>query len=86
MELTYCAQCAKEIEGKGIQFRGRVFCCDECCEECEAEIVDKGEPGFDDLADPDLDEVVLDDDGQVYRTGDDVADEDDEFDIAPDDF
>jgi len=89
MEFTCCAQCGLEIEGKGIQFRGRTFCSDECCEEFEADFVDNDEPDPADLADDDLDEMELEEDGLGFREEDDSSpkdEDDDDFAIEPDDF
>ena len=86
MEFTACSQCGKEIEGKGIHFRGRSFCSDECCEEFEAEFAEGSEPDAMDLSGDDTAENLDDDLG--YRDGP-IEDEDtldDDFDIKPDDF
>jgi len=89
MDFTVCTQCGVEIESKGIHFRGHVFCSDECCEEYEAEFADKDEPVIDELMKDDLGSEELDD-NLGYRDGDDSGslddDEDDEFDIKPEDF
>ena len=86
MDFNVCSQCGKEIEGKGIQFRGRSFCGDECCEEFEAEFSEGKEPQPMDLSGDDADDDL--DDGLGYRDGpvedDDMLD--DEFAINPDDF
>jgi hypothetical protein len=86
MDFNVCAQCGMDIEGQGIHFRGRNFCCDECCEEFEADFVSSGEPGDDDLSADDFDDI---DDDLGYRNDDD--DDDDEYDedgfvIDPEDF
>ena len=87
MELTACAQCGMDIESKGIHFRGRTFCSDECCEEFDTRLVDKEDPDLDDLDDFDPDDL-----GEElgYRDGDDddddLLDDDDDFKIDPDDF
>ena len=86
MEFTACCQCGKEIEGKGIHFRGRSFCGDECCEEFEAEFAEGSEPDAMDLSGDGTAEDLDDDLG--YRDGP-VEEEDaldDDFDIKPDDF
>ena len=87
MDFTVCTQCGVEIESKGIHFRGHVFCSDECCEEYEADFADKDEPVIDELMKDDLGSEELDD-NLGYRDGDesDSLDEDDEFDIKPEDF
>ena len=87
MDFTVCTQCGVEIESKGIHFRGHVFCSDECCEEYEAEFADKDEPVIDELMKDDLESEELDD-NVGYRDGDesDSLDDDDEFDIKPEDF
>lgn len=89
MDYNVCARCGVEIESKGIHFRNKVFCSDECCEEFEAEAADKSEPVMDELVDDDLGP----DDDLGYRDGDDGDDDgddgdplDDDFDIKPDDF
>jgi hypothetical protein len=90
MEFNACAQCGAEIKSKGIHFRGKDFCSDECCEEFEARMVDKGVPALDELEKDDLDPEDLGED-LGYRNGDDddeLLDEDDgdDFKIAPEDF
>jgi hypothetical protein len=81
-----------EIGSSGIHFRNHTFCSDECCEEFEAEFVDKIEPVPDELVDDDLvdDDLVSDDDDDLGYRDDDEDDEvdplDDDFDIDPDDF
>jgi hypothetical protein len=76
-----------DIESKGIHFRGRTFCSDECCEEFDVRLVDKEDPDLDDLDDFDPDDL-----GEElgYRDGDedddDLLDEDDDFKIELDDF
>ena len=87
MDFNVCTRCGVEIESKGIHFRGHVFCSDECCEEYEADFADKDEPVIDELMKDDLGSEELDD-NLGYRDGDesDSLDEDDEFDIKPEDF
>ena len=89
MDFTVCTQCGVEIESKGIHFRGHVFCSDECCEEYEADFADKDEPVIDELMKDDLESEELDDnlgygDGDESDSLDD--NEDDEFDLKPEDF
>ena len=89
MEINACAQCGAEIESKGIHFRGKTFCSDECCEEFETELVDRGGPEMGDL-DDDFDPDDLGDE-LGYRNGDDddddlLDDDDDDYKIDPDDF
>jgi len=90
MDFTNCAQCGKAIESKGIQYRGRLFCSDECCEEFEVERADRGDPDSDDLADDDLAEedfgaVDLDEGDHGYQGQDDDTsaefDDEDDFKI-----
>ncbi len=87
MDFSVCTQCGVEIEGKGIHFRNHVFCSDECCEEYETEFADKDEPVIDELVDEDSESEDLDED-LGYRDGDesDSLDDDDDFDIKPEDF
>jgi len=87
MEITVCSQCGKEIEGQGIQFRGRAFCGDECCDEFEVEFAAASEPealdlSQDDAADDTGDGLGYRDD--VVEDGDDILDDD--VDIRPEDF
>jgi hypothetical protein len=90
MEITQCTYCGIEIEGKGIQFRGKAFCGDECCEEFEAEFIARGEPKLDELAEDELDDVDFEDDGLGFVEEVDVVSkefgDDDDFAINPDDF
>ena len=72
MDFSQCAHCGREIEGTGIQFRGKAFCGDECCEEFDTEFAARGVPKLDEL-----------DDAEAEDT--DFEDEDD-FAIEPDDF
>lgn len=88
MDFSVCAQCGVVLENKGIHFRNRVFCSDECCEEYEAEFADKDEPVIGELLDDgqgaeDLDEDLgyRDDDAE-----DPLDDDGDDYDIKPDDF
>lgn len=86
MDIIECAQCGAEVEGKGIRFRGRDFCGDECVEEFEARLDDDIEPDPEALVDeddfdPDDDLGYRDDDGD-----EDFDDDDDDFAIDPDDF
>jgi len=81
MENQSCAQCGVEIEGKGITFRGHVFCGDECCEEFEAEFAAKGGPDDDDLDDDDFDDDDFDEDDF-----DDDDDDEDDLGYRDDDF
>jgi hypothetical protein len=87
MDFTVCTQCGVEIESKGIHFRGHVFCRDECCEEYDKEFAEKDEPIIDELIDDDVESVEFDD-NLGYRDGDesDSLDDDNEFDIKPEDF
>lgn len=96
MDFSACKQCGKEIEGKGIQFRGKNFCGDECCELFEEKHVAVDEPDFKELDEEELElddmEADASDDGLGYEndpTQEKVRnplDEDDEFEIDPDDF
>ena len=88
MEFNSCAQCGVDIESKGIHFRGQVFCSDECCEDYEALMADKGEPGLEELEADDLDPEDIGED-LGYRNGgeeEELLDDDDDFEIAPGDF
>ncbi len=87
MDFSVCTQCGAEIESKGIHFRNHVFCSDECCEEYETEFADKDEPVIDELVDEDSETEDLDED-LGYRDGDDSdsLDDDDDFNIKPEDF
>lgn len=76
MASNECAQCGATIEGKGIRYRDRTFCGDECLDEFEASFA-----GRDDL-DPDEFDAGFDDD--IDFVEDDV--DGDEFKIDPDDF
>ncbi len=88
MEFTKCAQCGVEIETRGIQFRGKTFCGDECCQKFDENFADGGKPGVDDFDDG-LDDEDFDED-LGYQDEDDLEsksqDSDDDFEINPDDF
>jgi hypothetical protein len=85
MDFKVCAQCGKEIEGVGVQFRNRVFCGDECCDEFEAEMSEDVEIPLDDLDEDELLNRSHDDLG--YREDTDLDDDfDDDFSISAEDF
>jgi len=91
MDFSICTQCGVEIENKGIHFRNRVFCSDECCEDFEAEFADKDGPVIDELLDDDLDPDDLEDideDSIDFDDDDEDIDDslDDDFDIRLEDF
>ena len=87
MDFSVCYQCGIEIEGKGIHYRDRVFCCDECCEEYEDEFSKVGEPdlaSLDEELDDDFDEEDL-----GYQEEDELEVDsllDDDYAINPEDF
>jgi len=91
MDIITCSQCGVEIERKGIHFKSRHFCSDECCEEFESVLAEGSEPGEMELAATDSD--AADDldlgyrgDGDGDGDGDDDNILDDNFDIKPEDF
>ena len=96
MDFNICIQCGIEIESKGIQFRGKSFCSDECCELFEEKFDKVVGPGFDDLDDDELELDDLDEDIEEDGLGydDDPSlvksrsplDDDDDYEIDPDDF
>ena len=73
-DYSVCNQCGSEIEEKGIHFRGHIFCCDECCEEYEADFQSKDEPELEELEDPEVVLVNLEDD-LGYREKDEFEEE-----------
>ncbi len=86
-DYNQCTQCGCEIEEAGIQFRGKFFCSDECCEKYEQNLLDKDEPVLDELADDeDADLLNLDEDLDYNEDEDDEDLLDDDFDIKPEDF
>lgn len=90
MDIIVCSQCGAEIVGKGIHFRSRHFCSDECCDEFDTVLVEGSEPGDMDLAAADIDDDLDEDLGyrsEGDRNGDgDGEFPDDEFEIKPGDF
>ena len=90
MDTIVCSQCGAEIAGKGIDFRSRHFCSDECCEEFDVVLAEGSEPGDMELVVADVDDDVDNDLG--YRSGGEGEEHgdgevmDDEFDIKTDDF
>ncbi len=96
MDFSKCKQCGIEIEGKGIQFRGQSFCGEECCEVFEEKNMVVDEPDFGALEEEDLELESFDDEGDEEGLGYDSdpteekrrspLDEDDDFEIDPDDF
>ncbi len=87
MDFSVCSQCRIEIEGKGIHYRDRVFCSDECCEEFEAAYVASDEPEVDELEDK-VDSDLEDEDLGYQDDEEKPKDKylDDDFDINPEDF
>ena len=90
-DYNECNQCGGEIESSGVQFRGKSFCSDECCEKFEQEFLDKDEPVIDELEDEE--DVVLSSLDEDLEGGLDFEEDDDEdnlldddYDISPDDF
>ena len=88
MDFDACSQCGKEIDGKGVQFRDRVFCSDECCDEFEEELLAKDALSIEDLDDIDENELMSrSHDDLGYRGDNDLEEfDEDDFDIDPDDF
>lgn len=87
LDYSVCNKCGKEIEEKGIHFRGQLFCSDECCEEYEKEFQDKDEPELDKLEEDDdsgEDNLDYQDEDDFEEEGDNLLDDD--FDIKPEDF
>lgn len=91
MDIEVCAQCGGEIESKGVRFRDRVFCSDECCDEFEEEL--SAQDGLemedlDELDDLGEDDLMSDSDQDLgYRSDeDDLDDFDDDFVVDDDDF
>lgn len=82
MDIDVCVQCGKVIEGKGIRFRNRHFCSDECCEEWEELSLEDDEPIPEELA-VDDEEIVEDledlDDLDELDDLEDLDDLDDDF-------
>ena len=81
-----CTQCGGEIEETGIQYRGKFFCSDDCCEKYEQDFLDKDEPIIDELADDEDDDL-----GNIenldFEENDDEEDLlDDDYNIKPEDF
>jgi hypothetical protein len=71
-----CFQCGADIDGEGIEHRGKVFCSDECCEEFEDELTVNGAPDLDELEDE-----------EAYDEEDDFDDDDfDEEEMSGDDY
>ncbi len=77
-----CTQCGGDIEETGIQYRGKFFCSDDCCEQYEQDFLDKDEPLIDELAADDADDD--DDLGDIENIG--FEDNDDEEDLLDDDY
>ena len=88
MEFKSCSHCGKEIEGPGILFRGQSFCGDECCDEFEEELSNKGIPSLVDLDENEDDSELEGDDDLGYREDSDPDDsvDDDDFAINENDF
>ncbi len=86
MDFSICAQCGVEIQNKGIHFRNRVFCSDECCEAFESAFADKVEPVIDDLLDDGLVPDEIDEDVLVFREDDIDETLDDDFDFKLEEY
>ncbi len=87
-DYSVCAQCGVDIEDSGIQFRGHVFCSDECCEEYEMDFQEKDEPEIEEFDPEDEDIEEFDEDDLGYSDKEDYDEDldDDDFDIRPEDF
>jgi len=85
MEPVICDYCGAEVEGGGIRHRRRMFCCDECCESYEDELIAHGEPDPEDLADA-VDPLDLGDDLGDDLEDDLEEDEDLDDDLGDDDY
>ncbi len=86
MDFSNCAQCGVEIENKGIHFRNRVFCSDECCEDFESAFAAKVVPVIDDLLDDGLVPDEIDEDVLVFREDDIDETLDDDFDFKLEEY
>ncbi len=77
VEPVLCARCSKLIEDdESVEFLGRVFCSDTCCEEFEEVVTAAGEPAAAELDDEASNEVDdLDDLEDVIPDEDDPAEE-----------
>ena len=84
MDFKVCVQCEKEIEGKGILFRNKYFCSDECCEEFEDLYQKDGEPGPKELEGEEAEEI--EDLEDLENLDLDASDNLDDLDLDDDDF
>ena len=60
MKQDQCAFCGAEINEAGVEFRGLLFCSDECCEDYEDDLTVNGEPNPDELDPDELEDMDLD--------------------------
>jgi len=82
MDFKVCAQCGGEIEGQGVLFKKKHFCCDECCEEFEDLLLVGNGP---DPVDLDLgDDVDIEDESMDDSA--DLEDLDEDLDLDLDDL
>lgn len=85
-DYSECTQCGAVIEEAGIQYRGKFFCSDDCCEQYEQAFLDKDEPVLDEL-DIEEDDIEITDEDLDFQEDDEEEDLlDDDFDIKPEDF
>jgi hypothetical protein len=57
MRRDRCEYCGAELDEIGIEYRGRFFCSDECCEEYEQNLAANGEPDPAELKDENVEEM-----------------------------
>ena len=79
METEVCAHCGALIEGEAVEFTGRVFCSDTCCEIFGNFVTEAGEPTAEELA-RDVGTEDLDD------LDDDLDEPRDDFGLVMNDF
>lgn len=71
MDHTECAWCGAEIEDAGLDHKGQMFCSAECIDDWDEDTLTT-----DDIDLGDLDDIVLDEDGDL---DDDLALDEDDF-------
>ena len=61
MSSDRCAHCGVLIEEMGLEYKGLLFCSDDCCEEYEDNLLTNGEPDPAELNDEELKDLDLED-------------------------
>jgi hypothetical protein len=75
MDSKVCSQCGAELESMGVQFKDKVFCSDECCDEFEEQLSGETIPALEELEEGE-DKLLAVGDDLGYRDEADLDDDD----------